>query len=129
MSKSKKFTKQKSSDSVFFKPSKIGEFVEGIFNGYKETDKSYCIVVGEKLISISTVIHSFLRRDELAKKLKRGKDTIKIVYIGDSKGRGRKARLFSFFVNGEQKEQDTAWSEASADDILNLPIDSKRKKK
>jgi hypothetical protein len=131
----KKQHQQNASDteksSVFWKPETIGESVEGVFNGYEQTDKSNVIAIIDKkgsnhLVSISKVVLSFLKHKdgsgkELAKRLRAGKDQIKILLIGKKtvKRWGKEARIYRMWVNDIECEQDFAAKKIDADTVLN----------
>lgn len=112
MKKQKSEPKQKG--SIFWKPETIGEFCKGKFGGFVETDKGYCMKVGNVLVGIGAVISSFLKKDNLNEKLRVDKDVIAIQFIGKQK----RARLFTLSVNGTPQEQDFSFKSVSGKEMM-----------
>lgn len=110
-------------DSIFWKPETLGESIEGTFLNFQLTDKSKVLAlevkgIGQKLISISTVILSFLRKEvsgkPLGERLRSGKDKLKIVYTGKVK----RARLFRVWLNNVEQEQERSYQKIDAKTVL-----------
>jgi hypothetical protein len=125
---------QESKNSPFWKPENPGEIIEGIFINLQATTKSNCIALAlkdgtEKLVSISTVIHSFLAKKTggkaLVEKLRPNKDLIKIQFTK----RIKNARIYRMWVNKIEVDQSFEAKIIKPEDVLNNPPEKLDKKK
>lgn len=91
--------------SPFWKPEADGQFIEGVFKGYEQTEKSVCIRINETLVALSTVLRSFFK--PVYRSMKAGKSKLRIVYIGETEKKysGHHAKLYRVYLNGKELEQ------------------------
>lgn len=118
-------------DSIFWKPENIGESLEGTFLNFQLTDKSKVIALdvkgmGQKLVSISTVLFSFLAKEvngkPLAERLRPNKDKLKILYCN----RVKRARIFRIWLNNVEQEQQRSYKPIDAKAVLDTSLDKKK---
>jgi hypothetical protein len=97
---------KRNSDSISWQPSKIGDSIDGIFEGFRPVGENglYILLKDRKPVSFSSAIRNIITK-EIALKLKEGKDKLRFVFTGTTKGkRGNDTKLFDVFLNGKKLE-------------------------
>jgi hypothetical protein len=85
----------------FFKFEKIGDEIEGIFNGFYENEYGLAIKIDDTLVSINKVALKNVIKSAY-KLFEESKTKIKITYIGNSNKKygANKVKLFEVYVDG-----------------------------
>lgn len=113
--------KKHNTTSPFWKPSKKGDSITGIFEGFETTQKSICMNLSGNLVAMSTVLVAFFK--PVFKKLRAGKTEITITFAGMTEKKyagGNKARLYEVSMDGTELKQSFEGKKTSEKELTKL---------
>ena len=92
--------KKKSEAGMLWKPSEIGDELEGTFGGFFKTSNGGDVKIGDSFLHVNTSLKNIFGNNLSA--LKKGKSRLRVVFEKEVKTTNGKAKVYSVELNGEQ---------------------------